>query len=261
MKPSVPAAHQSQPPVKELILTDLVKIYPKTTERALDHINLEIEKGEIFGLLGPNGAGKTTAISIMSTTIQPTSGSVEVCGLNALESPSNVRKKIGLVPQDIALYPTLTARENLKFFGRMYGLRGSDLDRKIIKALKLVSLEDRADQRIDTYSGGMKRRANLAAGMLHRPRLLFLDEPTVGIDAQSRNMIIEKLLKMRESGMTMIYTTHYMEEAERLCNRVAIIDEGRIIASGHPDELIRQGDGCKNLGELFLALTGKRLRD
>ena len=261
MKPSVLAAHQSQPPVKELILTDLVKIYPKTTERALDHINLEIEKGEIFGLLGPNGAGKTTAISIMSTTIQPTSGSVEVCGLNALESPSNVRKKIGLVPQDIALYPTLTARENLQFFGRMYGLRGSDLDRKIIKALKLVSLEDRADQRIDTYSGGMKRRANLAAGMLHRPRLLFLDEPTVGIDAQSRNMIIEKLLTMRESGMTMIYTTHYMEEAERLCNRVAIIDEGRIIASGHPHELIRQGDGCKNLGELFLALTGKRLRD
>jgi ABC-2 type transport system ATP-binding protein len=143
----------------------------------------------------------------------------------------------------------------------MYGLRGSDLDRAITRALEMVSLEDKADQRIDTYSGGMKRRANLAAGMLHRPRVLFLDEPTVGIDAQSRNMIIEKLLEMRETGMTMIYTTHYMEEAERLCNRVGIIDEGRIIATGSPHELIKQGTNCKNLGELFLALTGKRLRD
>jgi ABC-2 type transport system ATP-binding protein len=261
MKSSVPSGHQNQPTTKDLIVTDLVKIYPKVTERALDHINLAIEKGEIFGLLGPNGAGKTTAISIMSTTIQPTSGTVVVCNLNALESPSEVRKNIGLVPQDIALYPTLTARENLQFFGRMYGLSGSDLDLKIKDTLELVSLEDKADQRIDTYSGGMKRRANLAAGMLHRPRVLFLDEPTVGIDAQSRNMIIEKLLEMKESGMTMIYTTHYMEEAERLCNRVGIIDEGRIIATGHPHELIKKSPGWKNLGELFLALTGKRLRD
>ena len=261
MKSSVPAAHQNKSTVNDLIATDLVKIYPRSSDRALDGINLVIEKGEIFGLLGPNGAGKTTAISIMSTTVQPTSGSVEICGLNALQFPSKVKNKIGLVPQDIALYATLTARENLQFFGRMYGLRGSDLDRKITTALEMVSLEDKADQRIDTYSGGMKRRANLAAGMLHHPRVLFLDEPTVGIDAQSRNMIIEKLLEMRESGMTMIYTTHYMEEAERLCNRVAIIDEGCIIATGQPHELIKQGNGCTNLGELFLALTGKRLRD
>ncbi len=261
MKSSLPAGHQNKSTVNDLIVTDLVKIYPKSSDRALDGINLVIEKGEIFGLLGPNGAGKTTAISIMSTTVQPTSGSVEICGLNVLQFPSKVRNKIGLVPQDIALYATLTARENLQFFGRMYGLRGSDLDRKITTALEMVSLEDKADQRIDTYSGGMKRRANLAAGMLHHPRVLFLDEPTVGIDAQSRNMIIEKLLEMRESGMTMIYTTHYMEEAERLCNRVAIIDEGCIIATGQPHELIKQGNGCTNLGELFLALTGKRLRD
>jgi len=261
MKPVLPAQQPIKPPVNDLVVADLVKVYPKASKPALDNLNLEIERGEIFGLLGPNGAGKTTAISIMSTTILPTSGSVTICDLNALASASQVRKRIGLVPQDIALYTTLTARENLQFFGRMYGLKGSELDLRVEEALVMVSLDNNADQRIDTYSGGMKRRANLAAGILHRPRVLFLDEPTVGIDAQSRNMIIEKLLELKTSGITMVYTTHYMEEAERLCNRVAIIDEGRIISAGDPSVLIDQAPGCSNLGELFLAMTGKRLRD
>lgn len=260
---SIKRDEKSAPLSREKILvgTDLKKVYPKTSVPALHNLNVSISEGEIFGLLGPNGAGKTTAISIMSTTILPTSGSVFICGLDALRYPSRVRKQIGLVPQDIALYPELTVRENLNFFGRMYGLNGRGLERKIRDAIALAGLEEKADQQVFTYSGGMKRRANLAVGVLHRPRVLFLDEPTVGIDAQSRNMIMEKLMELRDSGTTMVYTTHYMEEAEQLCGRVAIIDEGQIIAEGTPKLLIEQDSGSSNLGEVFLSLTGKQLRD
>jgi ABC-2 type transport system ATP-binding protein len=250
-----------KPGVKILIGTDLMKIYPKTKLPALRNLNISVNEGEIYGLLGPNGAGKTTAISIMSTTMQPTGGSVFICGIDGLKYPSRVKRLIGLVPQDIALYPDLTVRENLKFFGRMYGLRGPELEKRIQESLELVCLEEKTRQRVGTCSGGMKRRANLAVGVLHRPRILFLDEPTVGIDAQSRNMIMERLLELKAFGITMVYTTHYMEEAEKICNRVAIMDEGRIVEQGPPEKLIRKTPDCLNLGEVFLAMTGKQLRD
>jgi len=224
-------------------------------------LDISVNYGEIFGLLGPNGAGKTTAISIMSTLLQPTSGSVIICGIDAIKQPNRIKKLIGLVPQDIALYANLTVRENLRYFGRICGLKGQVLKDRIADCLEMVGLGKKADQLIFTFSGGMKRRANLAAGILHQPRILFLDEPTVGIDAQSRNMILEKLSLLKETGTTMIYTTHYMDEAEQLCDCVAIIDEGHIIAEGSPKQLISRAPGHAGLKDLFLALTGKRLRD
>ncbi len=239
----------------------LVKIYRGGEHPALDRCDITIHTGEIFGLLGPNGAGKTTTISILSTLLRPDEGRVTICGIDAVKHPNRVRRFIGLVPQEIALYSSLTARENLLFFGRVYGLGGRRLRKRIHECLEMVGLVDKADQLVATYSGGMKRRANLAAGLLHNPQLLFLDEPTVGIDAQSRNLILEKLIRLKEAGTTMIYSTHYMEEAEQLCTTVAIIDGGRIIAGGSPQELIRRAPGCSSLGELFLSLTGKQLRD
>ena len=246
---------------KLLVALGLSKTYTGASHPALAHLDISLESGEIFGLLGPNGAGKTTAISLMSSLLAPDSGTVTVCGLDMFTQPRKVRKLIGLVPQDIALYPKLSARENLMYFGRLYGLHGRELRESVEESLQMTGLTDRADDRIDTYSGGMKRRANLAAGILHGPKVIFLDEPTVGIDAQSRNMILEKLLLLKEKGAGMIYTTHYMEEAERLCTRVAIMDEGRIVIHGKPRELIRQHPECSSLGELFLFLTGKQLRD
>ncbi len=238
----------------------LVKFYRKASMPALNGLTVSIREGEVFGLLGPNGAGKTTAISIMNTLLKPTSGSITVCGINAVRYPAQVRGLIGFVPQEIALYQNLTVRENLQFFGRIYGLRGKELAVRISEFLELVGLEESAGQRVFACSGGMKRRANLAAGILHKPKLVFLDEPTVGIDPQSRNLILERLSAMKERT-TMVYTTHYMEEAETLCSNVAIMDSGHIIAEGSPEGLIRSRPGCVNLEALFLALTGKQLRD
>jgi len=239
---------------------DLIKFYRKGSRPALNRFTVSIREKEVFGLLGPNGAGKTTAISIMNTLLKPTSGRISVCGIDALRYPAGVRELIGFVPQEIALYDNLTVRENLHFFGRIYGLRGKELARRISEFLELVGLEESADQPVYSCSGGMKRRANLAAGILHRPKLLFLDEPTVGIDPQSRNLILERLSAMQERT-TMVYTTHYMEEAESLCSYVAIMDDGRIMAEGSPKELISRPPGYTDLEALFLALTGKQLRD
>lgn len=239
---------------------DLVKVYRKGSKPALNGLNISVRTGEIFGLLGPNGAGKTTAISIMTTLLQRTSGDVMVCGIDAVRYPGRVKRVIGLVPQEIALYRNLTARENLRFFGHMYGLRGKTLEKRISEALELVGLEGGADERVFAYSGGMRRRANLAAGILQNPKLLFLDEPTVGIDPQSRTLILERLAFLKERT-TIIYTTHYMEEAASLCSRVAIMDMGNIIAEGAPSDLIGSRPGCPNLEALFIALTGKQLRD
>ncbi|QTA82336.1 putative ABC transporter, ATP-binding protein [Desulfonema limicola] len=244
-----------------LIAENLEKTYRKTGNTALKDFSLNIGKGEIFGLLGPNGAGKTTAISIMSSLIKPDRGKVEVCGIDVFKHPAKARNLFGLVPQDIALYPDLSARENLMYFGRMYGLMGKKLKSRVVESLELTGLEQKADQRISTYSGGMKRRANLAASILHKPCLLFLDEPTVGIDAQSRNMILEKLILLGKQGVSMIYTTHYMEEAQKICTRLGIIDKGGIIVNGEPDRLIAKEPGCRNLGDLFIKLTGRKLRD
>lgn len=240
---------------------DLVFRYPGAAVTALDGLTISVPRGQVFGLLGPNGAGKTTAISIMCTLMRPNRGQLTLCGFDVLKEAKKVRSLIGLVPQDIALYPTLSARENLHYFGRLHGLSGANLRQRAEECLNLVGLIDHADRTVETYSGGMKRRANLAVGIIHQPQLLFLDEPTVGIDAQSRNMIIENLTKLKESGMTMIYTTHYMEEAQQLCARIAIVDNGRVIAEGEPDQLVADQPDCNNLEELFLQLTGRQLRD
>ena len=239
----------------------LVKVYRGAATPAVDGIDFAVRRGEIFGLLGPNGAGKTTVLSIICTLLRPTSGSVTLCSQDTRQSPARLRGLFGLAPQEIALYPSLTAWENLHYFGSLYGLSGRILRKRIEESLALVGLSDRGDARIDTFSGGMKRRANLAAAILHSPRILFLDEPTVGIDAQSRNLILENLRTLRNGGTTIVYTTHYMEEAETLCERVAIMDRGKIIADGSPRSLIAAVDGCSNLEETFLCLTGRHLRD
>ncbi|MBU0729368.1 MAG: ABC transporter ATP-binding protein [Proteobacteria bacterium] len=251
----------ADPAQYSLVIKNITKQYKGAPRPALAGLDIAIRQGEIFGLLGPNGAGKTTAISIMSTLLRPDSGTVSICGVDALAHPGKVRNLISLVPQHIALYLELTARENLNYFGRLFGLKGSDLKIQVEEALVMVGLENRADQQIYTYSGGMKRRANLAVGVLNRPRVLFLDEPTVGIDAQSRNLILEKLQHLRDSGTTMVYTTHYMEEAQALCSSVLVIDQGQMVACGRPTELIDQQPDCANLEDLFFHLTGKNLRD
>ena len=198
---------------------------------AVKGISFEVEEGEVFGLLGPNGAGKTQTISMLTGVIEPTSGTARVGGHDIRSDMFQVKKINGLVPQDLALYPTLSARANLNFFGRIYGLQGKDLKERVEDVLRIVSLTERADEAVENYSGGMKRRVNIAAGLLHHPKLLFLDEPTVGVDPQSRNHIFESVLRLnRERGMSIVYTSHYMEEVELLCNRVAIIDQGEIIA-------------------------------
>lgn len=248
------------PRSKTLVVQNLVKIYEGASEPALNGLSISVDAGDVFGLLGPNGAGKTTAVSVMNTLLKPTSGTVHICGIDAVKYPGHARKLIGYVPQEIALYSNLTARENLFFLGKVYGLRGKELDRRVAECIEIVGLEDSADNRVFTYSGGMKRRANLAAGILHKPRLLFLDEPTVGIDPQSRNLILERLLAMK-NATTMIYTTHYLSEAESLCSFVAIMDTGRIVAEGTPEELMQKVPGCTNLESFFIALTGKQLRD
>jgi len=240
--------------------TALVHAYQRTGRPALDGLDLQVRTGDIFGLLGPNGAGKTTAISIICSLIRPTAGQVRIFGVDIIKHPRWARTMIGLVPQDIALYGELSGRENLSFFGKLYGLSGGELRNRVAECLDFVGLVERADQKVYTYSGGMKRRANLAVGILHRPRLLFLDEPTVGIDAQSRNMILERLTHLREQGTTMLYTTHYMEEAEQLCSTVAIMDQGRVLATGRPAALCRER-GAADLQALFFELTGKKLRD
>jgi ABC-2 type transport system ATP-binding protein len=238
-----------------------VKCYTGSARPAINGLSLKVSRGQVFGLLGPNGAGKTTTISILCTLLQPSSGTATILGYDVSRQAARVRRKIGLVPQDIALYGSLTARENLRYFGRIYKISAKVLEERITECLELAELQDCADQRVLTYSGGMKRRANLAAGILHQPEILFLDEPTVGIDAQSRNLILERLLALNRNGMTLIYTTHYMEEAQQLCDEVAIIDGGQMIACGHPAQLVKESPGCENLEGLFLQLTGKQLRD
>ena len=206
---------------------------------AVKGISFSVEEGEVFGLLGPNGAGKTQTISMLTGVIPPTSGTARIAGHDIKSDMNEVKKINGLVPQDLALYPTLSARVNLNFFGRIYGLRGSELKERVEDVLRIVALTERADQTVDKYSGGMKRRVNIAAGLVHQPRLLFLDEPTVGVDPQSRNHIFESVMRLnRERGMSLVYTSHYMEEVELLCNRVAIIDEGNIIAMDTVKNLI-----------------------
>lgn len=204
---------------------------------AVDHVDFSIAEGETFGLLGPNGAGKTTTISMISCLLDPTEGEVIVDGHSIGKEPTAVKSSLGVVPQEVALYPTLSAAENLAFWGRMYGLSGAGLKKAVDEALELAGLADRSKERVEKYSGGMKRRINIAAGILHRPRVLLMDEPTVGIDPQSRNHILETVKDLNASGMTVLYTSHYMEEVEYLCDRISIMDHGKCIATGTLNEL------------------------
>lgn len=231
--------------------------------KAVDGISFTIYKGEIFGLLGPNGAGKTTTIRMLSTVLEPDRGDVVVGGHSVRENGDAVRQLIGTCPQDLALYEDLSALDNLIFFGRMEGLSGKEAQSQAMTNLEHVGLEERAKGKVVKFSGGMKRRINLAIALMGHPQLLFLDEPTVGIDPQSRNNIFETIEGLQKGGMTILYTTHYMEEADRLCDRVAIVDGGKIIALDTPHALKAQlGEPDKvTLEDVFLNLTGRSLRD
>lgn len=206
--------------------------------KAVDGISFGVERGEVFGLLGPNGAGKSTAISMISTLLTPAEGRILFEDMDISKDSRSIRRKLGIVPQDIALYPTLTGYENLSFWGSLYGLGGAVLKKRIAEVAEIIGLNGRLKDRVDKYSGGMKRRLNIGAALLHKPELLIMDEPTVGIDPQSRSHILDTVLELNRQGMTIIYTSHYMEEADYLCSRICIMDQGRIIASGTKEELV-----------------------
>lgn len=223
-----------------LVLDGLTKRFGALT--AVDQLSLTIEPGEIFGLLGPNGAGKTTTLHMAVGLVEPDAGRVDLSGLGSPSSAS-VRRRIGVAPQALALYDEMTGAENLRFFGRLYGLRGAALEARVTAMLDLAQLADRANDSAGKYSGGMKRRLNLAIALIHEPALVLLDEPTVGVDPQSRNAILEAIERLRDSGHTIVYTTHYMEEAQRFCDRIAIMDHGRVLAVGTVRELIATHGG------------------
>lgn len=249
-------------PEKFIEIKGLTKQYKQATEPAVNMLDLNIEKGAIFGLLGPNGAGKTTTISIICNQIQSDSGTITISGKNLASEKEKIKRIIGVVPQDIALYPNLTAYENLKFFGNMYGLSGSGLKQRIEENIHDFGLDQKLHKKVNTFSGGMKRRVNLIAGILHKPKILILDEPTVGIDVQSKNVILEHLQNLnRADGTTILYTSHLMEEAENFCTQIGIIDEGRLIATGNPKEMIEEYKTSEKLEDIYLLLTGRSLRD
>ncbi|HEV3217693.1 MAG TPA: ABC transporter ATP-binding protein [Vicinamibacterales bacterium] len=225
---------------------------------AVDDVSLTLENGRILALLGPNGAGKTTTVSMIATIVRPDRGEIRVDGIALAGDTDAAKRKLGMVPQDLALYEELSARDNLRFFGSLYNLGGAELDRAVAAALEMVGLIDRARDRVKAFSGGMKRRLNLAAGLLHDPAILLLDEPTVGVDPQSRNAIFDNLEQLKKQGKALLYTTHYMEEAARLADRIVVIDHGKVIADDTLQGLTRGGG---TLESAFLTLTGRSLRD
>lgn len=255
----------------------LKKRYKGSGEEALKGVDLDILKGEFFGLLGPNAAGKSTLISILCGILSPSSGKVELFGeelssrkghqtrskkgLQAGHSREKWKSQIGLIPQEIALYPTLTVEENIRFFGSLHEIASWELRKKADRYIQLFNLDEHRHKPIAKCSGGIKRRINLIAGVIHQPELILLDEPTLGVDPQLRSMIFDFLTGLNKEGATLIYTTHYMKEAEILCNRVGIIDHGSILKKGKPMELIASDPECRDLGDLFLKLTGRDLRD
>jgi ABC-2 type transport system ATP-binding protein len=232
---------------------------------AVDGVSFSVERGQLVGLLGPNGAGKTTTVSMIAGLITPEQGEVLVEGARLSGDTDPKKRRIGLVPQDLALYDELSARANLRFFGALYGLSGAALDGAITSTLELVGLSDRVNDRVAKFSGGMKRRLNLAAGLLHDPDILLLDEPTVGVDPQSRNAIFDNLELLKSQGKALLYTTHYMEEVERLADRIVVIDHGRAIAddtlAGLQTRVPGIGGALPSLEAVFLTLTGRSLRD
>jgi ABC-2 type transport system ATP-binding protein len=246
-----------------LDVRDLRKSFGDLT--AVDGVSFSVGRGQILGLLGPNGAGKTTTVAMIAGLVTPDRGEVRIAGALLRGDTDPLKRRIGLVPQELALYDELSARDNLRFFGALYGLTGPALTQAMDAALALVGLADRGRDRVGTFSGGMKRRLNLAASLLHDPDILLLDEPTVGVDPQSRNAIFDNLEQLRARGKTLLYTTHYMEEAERLADRIVVVDHGRVIADDTLAGLYERapgGPGARvTLESVFLALTGRSLRD
>jgi len=223
--------------VAAIEVLDLYKSFGEN--KAVQGVSFEVKQGEIFSLLGPNGAGKTTTISMLCCLLQPNDGDAHVMGHSIRSDPMGVKSVLGVVPQDIALYEDLTARENLSFWGKMYGLRGSKLKSRVNEVLDIIGLRDRANERVGKYSGGMKRRVNIGVALLHKPKVIYMDEPTVGIDPQSRRNILDSVVKLKNEGMTVLYTTHYMEEAQELSDHIAIMDHGKLMAHGTHDELVK----------------------
>jgi ABC-2 type transport system ATP-binding protein len=241
-----------------IIVKSISKSFGKI--EAVKDVSFNIEKGKIFGILGPNGAGKSTIVNIINTLVRPDKGDVIIDGFNIKDDGHSIKLIMGVVPQEIALYEELSAFENLMFWGGLYNIPKSLLRETVNNTLEIVDLSSRKNDRISTFSGGMKRRINIACSLLHNPKILVLDEPTVGVDPQNRNHIFEVIERLNSDGMTIIYTTHYMEEAERFCDKIAIIDVGRIIAQGTLSELKKNSEGT-NLESVYLKLTGKELRD
>lgn len=235
---------------------NLSKKYKNSLYFALDNLSFSVKEGEIYGILGQNGAGKTTLMSILFGNIKPTSGSFRICGMTYENNVPEIRHQIGIVPQEYALYPTLTARENLQYFGSLYKIKPKILNEIIDKSLEKIGLLEVANQKIEYYSGGMKRRINLLAGILHQPKILFLDEPTVGVDVISKNTIIQYLKELNMNGMSILYTSHHLLEAQELCHRVGILSEGKLIEENTPKQLIANTK-AHSLEEVFINLTQK----
>lgn len=241
---------------------DLTKKYQNRA--VVDNVNIEIRQGEIFGLLGPNGAGKSTMMNMICSIVRPTAGAIELFGKDPWKHKKEVLQKVGYIPQELAIHGSLKAWENVELFTSLYGIKGTALKEAVESSLKYVGLWERRQEFAKNFSGGMKRRLNIACAIGHQPELLIFDEPTVGIDPQSRNFILEKIKESNSRGATVIYTSHYMEEVEAICTRIAIMDNGKMIACGTADELkklVTNSDEKITLEEVFLTLTGKKLRD
>jgi ABC-2 type transport system ATP-binding protein len=242
-------------------IQSLTKQYKGSLKPAVNDLSLQIPAGSVYGLLGPNGAGKSTLVMMLCGLMKANTGSIQVMGMDTNEHGTAIRKRTGVAPQEIALFPTLTATENLLYFGKMYGLKNDGVRKKVDEYLKIFGLQDKSHKRVCTFSGGMKRRLNLIAALLHDPKLLILDEPTSGVDVQSRNILLDFLMELKTKDITIIYSSHFLEEAEKICTQMAIIDEGKLVTEGIPGVLIGDHAECSNLESLFLKLTGKHIRD
>jgi ABC-2 type transport system ATP-binding protein len=241
---------------------NLVKVFHSRGRKitAVNDVSFDVFKGEIFGMIGPNGAGKSTTFSMLTTLIKPTSGSIKVSGFNVDKQDDKIRPLIGIVPQKLSLYPLLTARENLELMGNLYNVPKKEMEEKIDYYLKLVGLEASADRFTGGFSGGMKQRLSVIAAVLHDPEILFWDEPSTGLDPQTRNVIWKLARKFNNEGKTLIFTTHYMEEADNLCDRVAVMDSGKLVALDNP-EILKEKTGSTNLEDVFVRFTGEEVRD
>jgi ABC-2 type transport system ATP-binding protein len=252
----------NNPTLKIAVAVNNLKLkYRGTDSCAIDKLSFSIYDGEIFGLLGPNGAGKTTTINILTGLLKQDEGEALISGHNINGDFNKLKALIGVVPQEISLFSNLSVKQNLLIYGNLYGIKKDLLKSRITSLLEDYGLSEKANVKVKNLSGGMSRRLNIIVGILHSPKLLFLDEPTVGIDVQSKNFIISNLRQLNKSGITILYTSHYMDEAEKFCSRIGIIDQGKIIALDSPEELIEKNDECEDLEDVFLHLTGRKIRD